>query len=56
MSAIPQPIHQAKAANSDRKKRETAIHRILDQYQQGRGASACMDEIKRILGRNKQGD
>lgn len=49
---IPQAIHQAKAAVSQRKKRETAIHRILDQYQQGRGASACMDDIKRILARN----
>lgn len=50
--AIPEAIHQAKAAASERKKRETAIHRILDQYQQGRGASACMDDIKRILTRD----
>ncbi|WP_313592623.1 hypothetical protein [Agrobacterium cavarae] len=48
---IPEAIHQAKAAASQRKKRETAIHRILDQYQQGRCASACMDDIKRILAR-----
>lgn len=51
MNTIPKPILTAKAAGSDRKKRETSIHRIIDQYQQGRGASACMDEIKRILGR-----
>ncbi len=51
MNTVPDAIRQAKSAGSDRKKRETAIHRILDQYQQGRGASACMDEIKRILGR-----
>lgn len=50
--AFPEAIHQAKAAASERKKRETAIHRILGQYQQGRGASACMDDIKRILARN----
>jgi len=50
--SIPEAIHQAKAAASERKKRETAIHRILDQYQQGRGASACMDDIKRILARD----
>ncbi|MEH3109750.1 MAG: hypothetical protein PGN22_06545 [Agrobacterium cavarae] len=49
---IPEAIHQAKAAASQRKRRETAIHRILDQYQQGRGASACMDDIKRILARD----
>lgn len=51
MNIIPKPITTAKAASSDRKKREEAIHRIIDQYQQGLGASACMDEIKRILGR-----
>lgn len=51
MSTIPEGIHQAKAAASDRKKRETAIHRIIDEYQRGRGATACMDEIKRVLGR-----
>ncbi|WP_296040199.1 hypothetical protein [uncultured Agrobacterium sp.] len=49
---IPEAIHQAKAAASARKNRETAIHRILDQYQQARGASACMDDIKRILARD----
>ena len=49
---IPEAIHQAKAAASERKKRETAIHRILDQYQQGRGASACMDDNTSILARD----
>ncbi len=55
MTAIPDRLHKAKAAASDRKKRETAIHRIIDEYQQGRGATACMDEIKRILGRKGKG-
>lgn len=53
MTVVPKDVHHAKSAGSDRKKRETAIHRIIDQYNQGRGASACMDEIKRILGRKE---
>ena len=41
-----------KNANAHRKQRETSIHRVIDAYEQGRGASACMLEIKRILKRH----
>jgi hypothetical protein len=55
MSGQTQPDHKviqrAKAANSNHKQTLQKIHRILDGYIEGRGASACMDEIKKIIGR-----
>lgn len=54
MTAAQQPIksvQRAKAANSNHKQTLQKIHRVLDGYIEGRGASACMDEIKKIVGR-----
>lgn len=41
----------ARNAASQRKRRETSIHRVIDQHRPGKNDQACMEEIKRILGR-----
>lgn len=54
MTEAQQPIksvQRAKAANSNHKQTLQKIHRVLDGYSEGRGASSCMDEIKKIGGR-----
>lgn len=51
MTIIPKQIQQAKGSAHQHKQLLTAVHRVVDAYLQGRGASACMDEIKKILGR-----
>lgn len=50
MSA-PSNIIQAKNAETNRKAILTRIHRIIDEYEDGKGATACMDQIKQITGR-----
>lgn len=53
MNAPPKPISQAKAATSERKKRETAIHRVIDGYRKSVNGDECMEEIMRILKRRE---
>lgn len=48
---LPVPIAQAKNAEQSRKSVLTRIHRVIDSYEDGKAASACMNEIKQITGR-----
>lgn len=48
---MPITIAQAKNAEQSRKSILTRIHRVIDSYEDGKGASACMNEIKQITGR-----
>lgn len=47
----PARIIQAKNAENNRKSILTRIHRVIDDYEDGKGATACMDQIKQITGR-----
>ena len=51
MTSVPQSIIQAKGSEQSRKAILTKIHRIIDAYEDGRGASSCMSDIKQIIGR-----
>lgn len=48
---IPSNISVAKNAETNRKAILTRIHRIIDEYEDGKGATYCMDQIKQITGR-----
>lgn len=48
---VPSSITAAKNAETNRKAILTRIHRIIDDYEDGKGATACMDQIKQITGR-----
>lgn len=45
-----------KNANAHRKQRETSIHRVIDRHRPGQNDAACMEEIKRIVGRRQDED
>jgi len=46
-------VVRARVMNPEKVRSSEAIHRILDGYEQGRGAPVCMDEIRNIVGRPK---
>lgn len=50
-AAEQKAVARARTAGSNRKQTLQKIHRVIDGYNQGRGASSCMDEIKKIIGR-----
>ncbi len=44
-------LQAIKSANGERKRRETAIHRVIDAYVRGKSPDYCMREICQIIGR-----
>lgn len=48
---LPTNISDAKNAETNRKAILTRIHRVIDEYEDGKGATACMDKIKILTGR-----
>lgn len=42
-------VKLAKMNAGNRKRRESEIYRIIKEYKEGRGATACMDDIKRVF-------
>lgn len=51
MTSTPSEI--AANAQANHKKIITRIHRVIDEYDRGLGATAAMVEIKRVLGRGE---
>ncbi|MGJ7039163.1 hypothetical protein J2Y63_002418 [Shinella sp. BE166] len=50
MNAKPD-LQAIKSANGDRKRRETAIHRIIDDYRAGSNDEHCMRKICQLMKR-----
>ena len=48
---IPASIAAAKGAAQNHKQQLTKVHRAIDEFDQGRSPSACMEDIKKALGR-----
>lgn len=44
-------LQSVKSANGERKRRETAIHRIIDRHKPGWNDKECMTEIRKVLHR-----